>query len=104
VRVGVHFGRNAEGTDCISRPSKSRIWLEKMMSAMPLVESDRDRVGDELDRAAEPESPKATRMTPAMSVAMTRPSTPCCSTIPETMTTNAPVVRRSVPASRRAVR
>ena len=36
-------------------------------------------------------SPKAIRMKPAMSVATTSPSTPYLSTIPETITTNAPV-------------
>ena len=86
-----HFGKNAEGTVCISRPSKSRIWLEKMMRAMPLVKPMVTGYGMNLIAAPSRSSPNATRMKPAMSVAMTSPSTPCCCTIPDTITTNAPV-------------
>ena len=32
-----HLVRNGAGTALISRPSRSRTWLEKMISAMPLV-------------------------------------------------------------------
>ena len=32
-----HLATNAAGTALISRPRRSRTWLEKMMSAMPLV-------------------------------------------------------------------
>src|SRR6266566_3001093 len=86
-----HLGRNAEGTDCISRPSRSRIWLEKMISAMPLVNPIVTGNGMNLIAPPRRSSPKAIRMKPAMSVATTSPSTPYLSTIPETITTNAPV-------------
>ena len=61
------------------------------MSAIPLVKPIVTGYGMNLIAPPSRNSPKATRMKPAMSVATTRPSTPCCATIPETITTNAPV-------------
>jgi hypothetical protein len=62
-----------------------------MMSAMPLVNPIVTGYGMNLIAPPSRNKPKATRMKPAMRVATTSPSTPCCWTIPDTITTNAPV-------------
>ena len=65
------------------RPSTSFTWLEKMMTAMPLVNPMTTGCGMNLIAAAELRAaPSTMRSTPAMSVATVRPSTPYFWTMP----------------------
>ena len=61
------------------------------MTAMPAVNPVITGYGMNLISAPGRARPMTMRMTPAMTVQMTSPSYPNCATMPETMTTNAPV-------------
>src|SRR5215212_6730703 len=86
-----HFSKNGAGTAPMRRPSTSFTWLEKITTAMPLVNPMTTGCGTNLIATPSRAAPSAMRMTPAMSVATVRPSTPYFWTMPYTMTTNAPV-------------
>lgn len=68
------FGRNSAGTFATSRPSASFSWLVTMITAMPLVKPVTSGCG--MNRISVPvfNSPAAMSITPAISVASTRPS------------------------------
>ena len=72
-------------------PSRSLIWLAKMMTAMPDGEADGDRIGNILDEGAEPQQADAEQDAGrTAAVASISPSTPCCSTVAATSTMKAP--------------
>ena len=66
----------------MGRPSRSRTWPAKMISAMPLVKPVTTGNGMNLIAPPSRASPNPTRITPPMSVATSRPSTPYFCTIP----------------------
>ncbi len=72
----VHFARNGPGTPSIRRPSRSRIWEEKMMTAIPLVKPVTTGYGMNLIAAPKRARPRIISSTPAMTVQIVRPSTP----------------------------
>ena len=86
-----HLSRKSAGTAPMRRPRKSFTWLEKMMSAMPLVKPMVTGKGMNLIAPPSRTRPNRSRITPAIRVAAASPSTPCFWTIAYTMTTNAPV-------------
>ena len=79
------------GTAPTVRPKKSRICVLAMTMAMPLVKPTTTGRGMKLIALPMPVAPSTTSMTPPIIVHMKSPSTPCCATMPETTTTNAPV-------------
>ena len=81
---------NPEGTS-ISIPRKSLICVEKIVSAIPLVNPTTIGYGMNLKMAPIRHSPITTSITPAMIVAIIRPCIPYSATTPATITMNAPV-------------
>ncbi len=75
----------------MSSPKRSLTWLEKMISAIPLVNPMVTGKGMNLIAPPMRMNPNTTRITPAISVATRSPSTPYRWTMPATITTNAPV-------------
>ena len=61
-----HFSRKSAGTAPIFKPRKSLTWLEKMMTAMPLVNPMTTGCGTNLMTAPSVTAPMMTRKTPAM--------------------------------------
>lgn len=68
------FGRRAAGSTAMSSPSSSLTWLAKMITDMPAVKPTVTGNGIYLIWVPNLRKPIATIMTPAISVAMTRPS------------------------------
>ena len=71
-----HLPRNSAGSGPMSSPSRSLTWLEKMISAMPLVNPVTTGYGMNLIAPPRRARPKPTRMTPPIIVATMSPSTP----------------------------
>ena len=86
-----HFAQKSTGTDAIVRPNASLICPEKMMSAIPLVKPIMTGCGTNLITPPRRMAPMPMSRSPAMTVAMRRPSIPYFATIPAIMMTNAPV-------------
>ena len=68
------LGRNSAGTPSTCRPSRSLSWLAKMMTAMPAVKPVTSGCGRYFISVPTLSRPATTRITPAIRVAMTRPS------------------------------
>ena len=71
-----HFGTKSAGKEPTRRPSRSFTWLEKMISAMPLVNPMVTGYGMNLIAPPRRARPRPIRSTPAMIVAMVSPATP----------------------------
>jgi hypothetical protein len=82
---------NSPGTAGVSSPRKSLTCVLAISTAIPLVNP--ITTGRGMKRTADPRrpAPSAISTTPASTVQVKRPSTPCRVTIPEITTTNAPV-------------
>ena len=83
--------QNSPGTFCKLKPKRSLICVLAIKTAMPLVNPITTGRGMNLTADPMPVAPSTTSRTPAITVHMKRPSTPCTATIPATTTTNAPV-------------
>ena len=68
--------RKSPGTGPVCRPKKSLICVLAIMTAMPLVNPTTTGRGMNFTAVPNPVAPRMTRMTPAISVHMNRPSTP----------------------------
>jgi hypothetical protein len=77
-----HFSVNSGGTAPMLSPKKSLTWLDRMITAIPLVKPTITGCGMNLIAAPNLRRPIATRITPAINVATMSPSTPYCWTIP----------------------
>ena len=73
------------------RPRKSLTWLEKMMTAIPLVNPVTRGLGTNLMTEPSRASPMASRISPAMNVAACNPAMPYCAVTPASTAMNAPV-------------
>jgi len=69
-----HFARKLPGTLSSDRPNRSRIWLEKMMTAMPAVKPVTTGSGMYLIQVPRRARPATTSIAEAMNVASTSPS------------------------------
>ena len=67
---------NSDGTAASRSPKKSRSWVLAISTAIPLVKPMTTGRGMYLTDAPMPVTPRMTRMTPAIIVHMSRPSTP----------------------------
>ena len=72
-------------------PKKSFTCVLAMITAIPLVKPTTTGRGMNFTAEPKPVAPSTTSMMPASSVQMYSPIIPCFSTIPDTITTNAPV-------------
>ena len=72
----VHLPTNADGTVDMRSPSRSLTWVEKMTRAIPLVNPVTTGNGMNLMAPPNRASPNPTSMTPPITVAIMRPSTP----------------------------
>jgi hypothetical protein len=74
VQSADSFSRKSAGIAPMFSPSRSRIWLEKMMTAMPAVKPVMTGSGMYLIQSPTRITPATTRMTPAIIVASASPS------------------------------
>ena len=91
-----------EGTSIV-KPKKSFIWVEKIVSAIPLVNPTTIGYGMNLKMTPILKTPMMIRIMPAIIVAIVRPDIPYWPTMPATNTMKAPVgppMRKRVPPRR----
>ena len=84
------FGISSPGSWSRLRPSISRIWLARMMTAMPAVKPTVTGKGMNLTKVPSRSSPIAASIIPDRNVARISPSMPCCATMAATSTMKAP--------------
>ena len=84
------FSSSSPGSSVRLRPSNSRIWLAKMITAMPAVKPTVTGKGMNLMKVPSRSSPASAIISPDRKVARISPSMPCRATVAATRTMNAP--------------